>query len=484
MRASSGHYRERDEGGGCRDSRTKRTASSTVTTIHNPRGDRSLQQFFFVAAMCVLGQTLAQSNGHQDDTAMKLLSVTLALTVIGVIVPDFNWARRWAQPATIGLLALGLIWQFAMLAHNAPGMYLHPRTGWQTLWFLLGLSSAAVLAGSGLTEKPFLGRARMPLILLIHFLLGMWLINASPRPIIDVDLIQRESVAGLLSGHNPYELTFQNIYGNTAFFGNKIADAQRINVGFPYPPLSLLLAIPGQALFGDYRYSQLTAMVIAGALMAYSRPGRVAPAIATLFLFTPRVLFVLEQGWTDPFLVLLAAITVFTALRHPKILPYAFGLLMVVKQYAVLAGAFVWLLLQPFEWKAFARIALKAAAIALLVTLPFVLWNPSAFFFSTGGAHGGTPFRADALSYPAWLGAGQPDRWSNMSLIALAVAFGIGTWRAARTPAGFASALALLTFGFFAFSGHAFCNHYYWILGLISLAAAASGAEQKRAPAT
>jgi hypothetical protein len=283
--------------------------------------DRPGQAFCFALAAATLGQTLAMSNGHQNPAAMWWLTVTVAIAVLGVALPAVRPLGRWQEKATLVLLGAALMWQFAMLVHNAPGIYLQPRTGWQALWFKLGISAAAVLTGAGLAEKPLLGRARMPLVLLVHFGLGCWLISASPSPAIDVDLIQRESAKALLAGQNPYALTFQNIYGSTAFFNTTMADAQRINIGFPYPPLSLLLALPGQALLGDYRYGQLAAMVGAGAFMAYARPGRIAPAVATLFLFTPRVFFVLEQGWTDPFLVLLVSATVFVALRRPGPVP-------------------------------------------------------------------------------------------------------------------------------------------------------------------
>ena len=119
----------------------------------------------------------------------------------------------------------------------------------------------------------------------------------------------------------------------------------------------------------------------------------------------------------------------------------------------------------------------RAAAVAALVTLPFLLWNPTAFLFSVVTSQGGVPFRPDALSFPAWLGGAHEQRWSLLSVGALAGAILFASWRSARTPAGFAGALALLYFGFFSFGGHAFANHYYFILGLICIAAAAAKLE-------
>src|SRR6185437_7177466 len=113
--------------------------------------------------------------------------------------------------------------------------------------------------------------------------------------------------------------------------------------GFPYPPLSLLLVLPGY-LLGDFRYAHLAATTLAGALIALSRPGRIATAAAALFLFTPRGFFVLEAGWTEPMAVLMLAALVFAACRAPRASPMIVGLLLVTKQYLVLAAPLVWLL--------------------------------------------------------------------------------------------------------------------------------------------
>src|SRR5207248_8919226 len=110
----------------------------------------------------------------------------------------------------------------------------------------------------------------------------------------------------------------------------------RLNFGYPYPPLSLLLIVPAYQL-GDLRYAQLAAMALAGAFIALARPGRTAFAAAALLLFTPRGFFVLEAGWTEPFAVLFLAVTVFAACRSPRQLPVPLGLFLASKQYLVLA---------------------------------------------------------------------------------------------------------------------------------------------------
>src|SRR5262249_36858695 len=121
-----------------------------------------------------------------------------------------------------------------------------------------------------------------------HFAVGAWIIRSSPNPHIDVYVFQQESCQALLRGENPYALRFPNIYGPSAFvYGPGLKTEDRVNFGFPYPPLSLYMALPGYLLTGDHRYSQLAAVTLAAALLAYARPGLIARLAAMLYLFTP-----------------------------------------------------------------------------------------------------------------------------------------------------------------------------------------------------
>ncbi len=249
----------------------------------------------------------------------------------------------------------------------------------------------------------------------------------------------------------------------------------RLTFGFPYPPLSLFLAIPGH-LFGDHRYSQLVAMTASGALMAYARPGRLGALAAALFLFTPRGLFVLEQSWTEPFLVFLLSATVFAACRRETWVPYLFGLFVVVKQYLVFVVPLAWLILRrPLpDRNELGRWALKALAIGAAVSLPLALWDISAFTRDVVTLQFYQPFRVDALTYPANAVRDGGSPWpTSLAFIAAGLAVGVSLLRAPRTPAGFAGAVALTYFGFFSLSKQAFCNYYYFVLGALCCAVAA-----------
>lgn len=219
--------------------------------------------------------------------------------------------------------------------------------------------------------------------------------------------------------------------------------------------------------------------------MTYARPGRLGLVAAATFLFTPRVFFVLEQGWTEPFVVLLLSAVVFCACRAPRLLAYALGLFLVVKQYLVFAApAGLLLFPKPFRWRNVQGTVLRATTVALAVSLPFILWNVSAFTYDVVTLHIHQPFRQDALSYLAWLAReGGVPLPTALAFAAALAGMALGLWRAARTPAGFAATVALVYLGFFAFNKQAFCNYYFFVVGALCCAIAASGSEPQT-PAT
>jgi len=73
--------------------------------------------------------------------------------------------------------------------------------------------------------------------------------------------------------------------------------AGRVLIGFPYPPLSLLLGLPGLLLACALRRCRGADRHRGADRLCAS--GRVAPLSATLLLSSPRTLFVIEQAWTN-----------------------------------------------------------------------------------------------------------------------------------------------------------------------------------------
>jgi hypothetical protein len=299
-----------------------------------------------------------------------------------------------------------------------------------------------------------------------------------------VFIFQRDGVAALLNGDNPYTLTFPDIYGGTSnFYGPGMSVGGRLQFGFIYPPLSLFLAIPGY-LLGDVRYSHLFAMAIAAALMASARPGRLGFLAATIYLFSPRTFLMVERAWTEPFVVALLALVVFCACRWRRGLPIALGLFLASKQYLVLAvPALALLWPKPVDRHDLRATIVRGAIVAGTVSLPLALWDFPAFWYAVGALQVHQPFRDDALTFLAalaWLtGVRLP---SVLGFVAAAVAIVVALRCCSRTPSGFCAGLALIYFAFFAFSKQAFCNYYYFVLGALCISVAVWPSEEKAEP--
>jgi hypothetical protein len=212
----------------------------------------------------------------------------------------------WSAGGRAGpILGVGLAVQLPSWSHP-PGYYLRPIAGFRE--FFAAVAVAAVVSGAALAARPVLGRYHGPLLVGLFAVAAWWMVRASFPPSIDVFVFQQESSRALLAGQNPYALTFPNIYGGMAFYGPGIADNHTVYIGFPYLPLSLLLALPGWLVAGDYRAAQVFACGLAAvACLALGR-GRLPLLAVAALLFTPRMFFVLEQGWTEPFGVALFAL--------------------------------------------------------------------------------------------------------------------------------------------------------------------------------
>ena len=403
--------------------------------------------------------------------SVALLAVSLAVFVRGGRPPRL---RIGGVRAAIVVIGVGLLAQLIALATSSPALYAKPVAA--RLLVAAGATAAVVIVAE-LAGIARFARVRLPILAAIQLALGIWIIRASPAPPIDVYTFHLEALRALGQGLDPYGRTIPNIYGHESFYGPGLVVNGRVQLGFPYPPLSLLMAGVGQVVAGDFRFAGAAAMALAALLIGTCRPGRLAVGAAALFLFMPRGLFVLEQGWTEPYVVLLLAATVWCACRAPALVPLALGLLLAVKQYMILAAPLVVLLhAGPAPWRKAGRTLLQAAAVAAVVTLPFVVAGPAAFVRDVVMFQLYQPFRGDSLSYLAeWAhltGRVPPSSWPG--LLAVPVVVALCLWRAPRGPAGFAAAVALTSLVLFAFSKQAFVNYYYFVIGALCCALAAT----------
>lgn len=439
--------------------------------------DRWSTAWALTVAAFLLGFAVQLDFGTLDPGAIVLLSLALPLAIIAVARPPWDVLRERNVRFAIGMV---LVAQFGLLLVWPPGTSNAAQDAGALLPYRIGLGATALLALADLADRPLLRRTSLVAIFAFWGLAAAWVVVLEPLPGNDVWWFQQVGGQALLDGSNPYAMQMPNIYApDTSLYAPELVDGNRLTVGFLYPPLSLLLALPGLVVAGDVRFAHIAVVLLAAWLIATMRPGPIARGAALVFLFTPRSFFVIEQGWTDPQTVLGVAAIAWVALRQARLIPVALGAAMAVKQHmALLLPLGLLLAPRPIRWRQVATGAGVAMGLAAVITLPFLLADPPAFWRSVVEAQFRQPFRTDALSYLAWFGLDDP-RLAVVGFAALIPAGALVMWRAARTPAGFAAATALVYLCFVAFNKQAFLNYYYFVIGAMccSIAATAPAAE-------
>jgi hypothetical protein len=416
-----------------------------------------------LGAAITLSWAIWHTEWRASEMSFKLAVVTLLGLLTATVVRACRQLEPWINPLLLPLLAGAFAFFFRLLLSFAP----------TDAYFVTLVLAAAILVGLGLARNPAVERWRVPLFLAVYAAIGIWRIQTTPVPHIDVWAWHNEALKALLDGRNPYAVSMPNIYDDAKFYDPRMVVNGRVLTGFQYPPVSLYFALPGY-LIGDYRYSLLAGMIVAGACMAYARPNGFGAIAMALWLYCPRSLFILEHGWTEPMLVMLLAVFLYCVVRRSKYEFVPLGLLLAGKQYMAIFIPLLWLLpIADSRPHGHLRLIGRAIATGTVVTLPFFVINPKAFFECMVLLQLRQPFRVESLSLNAWwfieYDKRLPDWLGFASVIPTsALAF----WHCERSPAGFAAALAFVSFVFFALSKQAFGNYYFFTLGVICCAIA------------
>lgn len=447
---------------------------STIATDEGRRGALA------AGAALALAYALYVGRGGAYPIPLALLAVSLALAGAAVLSrtrPRVAWPRGLHR-----VLAYGLAAQFALLAvwPLTNPLALSSLAAYTPFW--VALAAAAVIAASPIVGVPSTSRWRLGALLGLHLLIGIWVIGVAADPFIDVFIMQRDGARALVEGVNPYLPIYPNIHGpDSPYYGPGLVVDGELTIGFPYPPLSLLLVMPGELLAGDPRYVHLVAIELTAFVLAVTRPGKTATGAALLYLFTPWTFLMVAGSWTEPLVILTIALVALCAVRAPRLLGVAVGLLIAVKQYALLGLPLAVLLLgrdRRSRW----RLGWQPVAIATAVTLPFFLWDPGAFWWSAIGSLAGQAFRPDSLTFLAILPGDWGPRLSLLGFALLVPAFLVVWKRAPRNAFGFASALGLLLLVFISFSRQGSGNYHFAVIGALCCAIAVLGnTESQRA---
>jgi len=190
----------------------------------------------FAALVAVAAVALGQAIFlfGRRPLAVLLVTATLIALSLAVWVPG-AWPARAARAAII-VLGAGLLAQVIELAALPPALYAQPP-GARVVLVAAGAMAAVVIAAE-LAGVVRFARLRLPILVAIQLALGVWIVRASPAPLIDVFTFHREALRALGQGLDPYGRTIPNIYAHDAFYGPGVVVNGRAQIGFPYPPLS------------------------------------------------------------------------------------------------------------------------------------------------------------------------------------------------------------------------------------------------------
>ena len=304
----------------------------------------------------------------------------------------------------------------------------------------------------------------------VHLAVMVGVVYRARGPKIDVYLFQRDAAAALLQGTDPYTITIPDIYRpSTGFYGTGVVVGGRVQVGSPYPPLSLVSVVPAY-LLGDVRYTYLAAVLLTALLLVAVRFDGVAVGVSGFLLMNPVTFIVEAHAWTEPFMLLTLAWTVLAASRRSRWLPVAVGCFLASKQYSLLALPFLPFLTVDGTWRATRRLLLQSIGVAAIVTVPLAAWNFGAFWVDVVRFQMLQPFRPESLSLATLV---------PVPLVAVAGLTSIAAAWSFRTakphPAMFAGGFGFVLLVFTCCNKQAFCNYYFLVVNLLLVAGVAIG---------
>ena len=375
---------------------------------------------------------------------------------------DRTWERVLAV-ALLACLALGLT--------TKPGEFVH-GAAYRVVLAVVSLFLIGAVSATFLRRAPDFRSCRAVFFAAIVAGVGLRLamLLVSPSPVVDVFVMFQESAQHLLAGLNPYMVPVSDVYHGTRDYGYRV-------FGYSYLPANLLLQTLAYGLAGDFRYGCIAAeLVVSWTLYRVARParGRLVPMLVVLlFLFHPRGLFVIEQGWTEPFIAGTFALFLWLRDRWPDSAwpGAAYGYMLSLKQYLV------YFVLHLFMIERRPKALAAVAATGFLTIVPFLVWDPTSFY--TGGVRFvlSTAFRPDGLTVVALLY--QLFGFTAGKWLAALVGLGVGVYTYRRFLnlglVGYLLAVTLTTFSIFLSGSQAFCNYYYLVsvLWLFALAVCA-----------
>jgi hypothetical protein len=372
--------------------------------------------------------------------------------------------------------------QFISTTITASGAGAH--TWGVSIYILLGIMFAAIILSCAAlarapqevrpvdSEKSRTGHLWLILsaLILIHSVMALSVCKPGSGGKIDTFTFQRDAIKSLLQGTNPYGTTQTNIYDphqTAMFYGPGSVVNGRVQVGFQYPPLTLLWVLPGY-LLGDVRYSYIFAVILSAVVFFAICPDARGLWIVSALLLSPLTFVVEYLCWTEPLVLMTLCITAYGAARRRWWLPIALGLFLATKQYNFLALPLIGFFIRPFQWNAYWKLTGWSLTVGIATLFPFAFWNFRGMWRDLVSFQLSQPFRSDTLSFAVPF-----PMMMKIGPLFLA-AFIIWAIRAKiRNKAMFAAAYGIALLLLSSTSKQA-CTNYYFLIGESFFLAAAA----------
>ena len=353
------------------------------------------------------------------------LNAVLALAALVVLLLAFlpgGRVPRWAISVAALLSLLALLVK--------PPVENVVTTPWLSVGIAVGAVTAAVVA-----VLPWLPE-RWWWVALVVMAAGFALVILGGRPLIDVWIILRDSAGGLLHGLNPYEMRFPDV------------PAGQTDNCFNYLPATFLLTAPAQWLFGDVRWLETAYLFGAVALLGWhTRRWPLALLVGVL----PGTLYVVQQSWTEP-LLLLGLVAGYVLIERDRanwaIVPIALAL--ATKQHLVVLVPLLafW---PRFGW----RRVLVTFGAAAAVCLPWLIADPGRFRTCTADFYLLTPLQNRSVSVYQLIPG-------SLGTIVVVVALVLAYWLVVRSRTGFLLGAGVVLAAFDLVNKQTFLNQ--WVL--------------------
>lgn len=407
-------------------------------------------ELLLVTAAACIGFGDYYAYGAFTPRSLKLVAVGCILVGAAMLLPRVsNISARLAPHVAVLVL---VVWQGLTLV-RATAIYGrgHALSDARYLSIALPMLAVAAILTVGVAADWWWR------LLLAGFAVGcVATIRASPQPSIDVWYLLQHASDCVLRDCNPYTL--------------HTPQAPGVQEGFPYLPMTAVLLAPFRLLFGDVRYGEALAVVVAAAVLRRCGTGRTL-RLSPLLLGVPGLFFQIEQAWTESILLplLVAAAALALADRPDRRRWIASGVLLGL---ALGSKQHMWLLL-PVAWLTLGRrITLTAAATGAVTTLPWLLADPSAMWRDTVTEFVHIAPRVDALTL--WLHEPLHLR-SALAPLVVALAY-VLVWLCCRDlPHRFLLGAGAVLAGFDLMNKQSFYNQWVLVAWLLIAAAALTG---------